>query len=99
MELPPKRLQQIEFITRPRMEERLMIVLEESTHGENLSQPLQNNNEQFKIPVNFLMGSNGIYTFTKQKISFISQHQSAMIISIQVVFHQELVSPSLDVKK
>ena len=48
MELPSKLLEQIAFITRPKIEEHLLIIMGKSTHEEHLSQPLQTNNKQLK---------------------------------------------------
>ena len=46
MELPNKILEQIAINTRPKVEERMLIVMDESTHEEHLSQQLQINNKQ-----------------------------------------------------
>ena len=54
MELPSKLLEQIAFNTRPKIEEHMFIVMNEYTHEEHLSQPLQINKKQFKIAVTFL---------------------------------------------
>ena len=70
MELPSKLLEQIAFITRPKIEEHLLIVMEKSTHEEHLSQPLQTNNKQFKIGVTFLTGYNGIFNVTNENNRF-----------------------------
>ena len=43
MELLNKLLEQIAFNTRPKFEERMLIVMDKSSHEEHLSQPLQNN--------------------------------------------------------
>ena len=59
MELPSKLLEQIAFKTRPKIEEHMLIVLDKSTHEEDLFQTLQTNNKQFKIEVTFLTGYNG----------------------------------------
>ena len=40
-ELPSKLLEQIAFNTRPKIEERMLIVMDKSTHEEHLSQPFQ----------------------------------------------------------
>ena len=53
MELPNKLLEQIAFNTRPKREEHILVAMDKSTHEEHLSQPLQRNNEQFKIAVTF----------------------------------------------
>ena len=49
MERPGKLLEQIAFNTRAKIEELLLIVMEESIHEEHLFQPLQTNNKQFQI--------------------------------------------------
>ena len=43
MELPSKLLKQMAFITRPKIEEHILIVMDKSSHEERLSQPLQTN--------------------------------------------------------
>ena len=48
MELPSKLLEQIAFNTRPKVEEHMLIVMDKSTHEEQLHQLLQTNNKQFK---------------------------------------------------
>ena len=48
MEHPSKLLEQIAFNTRAKIEEHLLIVLDESTHEEHLAQPLQTNNKKLK---------------------------------------------------
>ena len=48
----------------------MLIVMDKSTHEEHLSQPLQNNNEQFKIAVTFLTGYNGIFKVTNSNNKF-----------------------------
>ena len=58
MELPSKLLEQIAFNTRPKIEEHMLIVMDKSTHEEHLFQPLQTNNNQFKIAITFLTGYN-----------------------------------------
>ena len=64
MELPSKLLEQIAFNTRPKIEEHMLIIMDDSTHEGNLSQPLQTNNKQFKIAVTFLTGYIGIFNVT-----------------------------------
>ena len=70
MELASKLLQQIAFITRPKIEEHILIIMDKSTHEEHLFQPLQTNNKQFKIAVTFLSGYNGIFNVTKRNNKF-----------------------------
>ena len=53
MELPNKFLKQIAYNTRPKIEEHMLIVMDNSTHEEHLSQPIRTNNKQFKIAVTF----------------------------------------------
>ena len=48
----------------------MLIVMDKSTHEENLSQPLETNNKQFKIAVTFLTGYNGISNITNQNSKF-----------------------------
>ena len=70
MELPSKLLEQIAFNTRPKIEERILIVMKKSTHEEHLSQPLQTTNKQFKIAVAFLTAYNGIFNITSKNNKF-----------------------------
>ena len=63
-------LTQIAYNTRSRMEEHMLIVMDKSTHEEHFSQPLQTNNEQFKIAVTFLTGYNGIFNVTSENNRF-----------------------------
>ena len=70
MELPIKLSEQIAYNTRPKVEEHMLIVMDESTHKEHLSQPLQTNNKQFKIAVTFLSGFNGIFNVTNSNNKF-----------------------------
>ena len=52
--------------------------MDESTHEEHLSQPLQTNNKQYQRAVTFLTGYNGIFNVTAGIINFISQSQLVM---------------------
>ena len=70
MELPSKLLEQIAYNTRPKIEEHMLIVMDQSTHEEHLSQPLQTNNKQYKIGVTFLTGYDGIFNITNSNIKF-----------------------------
>ena len=87
MELPSEILEQIAFNTRPKIEEHMLIVMDEPVHEEHLSQSLQTNDKQFKIAVTFLTGYNGIFNVTNQnnKFSFkksITDKDSHIIITI-----------------
>ena len=53
MELSSKILEQMAFNTRPNIEEHMLIAMDKSTYEENLAQPLQTNNKQFKIALTF----------------------------------------------
>ena len=64
MELPSQLLKQIALNTRPKIEEHMLIFMDESIHEEHLSQPLQTNNKQFKMAVTFRNGYNGIFNVT-----------------------------------
>ena len=70
MELPSKLLEQMAFNTRPKIEEHMLVVMDESTHEEHLSQPLQTNNKQFKTAVTFLTVYNGIFNVTNTNNKF-----------------------------
>ena len=72
MELPSKKLEQIAFKTRPKVEEHMLIVMHKSIHKEHLSQPLKTNNKQFDIVVTFPTGYNGIFNviYLYNKFSF-----------------------------
>ena len=70
MELPSKILEQNAFNTRPKVEVHMLIVMDESTHEEKLSQTLQTNNKQFKRAIAFLTGYNGIFNVTNKNIKF-----------------------------
>ena len=70
MELPTKQLEQIAYNTRSRIEKHMLIVMNESTHEEHLSQPLQTNNKQYKIAVTFLTGYKGIFNVTNENNKF-----------------------------
>ena len=70
MELPSKFLEQIAFNTRPKIEEHLLIIMNDSTHEENLFQPLQTNNKHFKIAITFLSAYNGIFNVTNSNNKF-----------------------------
>ena len=70
MELPSKILAQTAHKTRPKTEEKLLIVKDKSTHKDHMSQPLQTNIKLFKIAVSFLTGYNGIFKVTNSKKEF-----------------------------
>ena len=70
MELHSKLLEQIALNTRPKIEGNMLIVMDKSTHEENLSQPLQTNNKQFKIAVTSLSGCNGIFIVANSNNNF-----------------------------
>ena len=70
MELPSKILEQIAFNTRPKIEEHVLIIMDQPTHEEHLSQPLQTNNKQFKIAVTFPSAYNGIFNVTNSNNKF-----------------------------
>ena len=76
MELPSKRLEQIAFNTRPKVEKHMLILMNKVTHEEYLSQPLQTNIEQFKIAVTFLSAYNGIFNVTNSNNKFLFQEKS-----------------------
>ena len=64
MDLPRKTLKQIVFNTRPKIEKLRLIVLDQPTHEEHLSQALQTNNKNFKTTVTFQSGYTGFFIAT-----------------------------------
>ena len=70
MELPSKISEQIAFNTRPKIEEHMLIDMDQSTHEEHLYQALQTNNKQFKVAITFLTGYNGIFNVTNSNNRF-----------------------------
>ena len=64
MELPCKLLEQIAFKTRPKIEEHILVFMDNFTHEEHLSQTLHTNKKQFKVAVTFLTAYNGIFNIT-----------------------------------
>ena len=56
MELPSKTLEQVAFITRRKIEEFMLIVMDKSTQEGLFYQPLQANIKQFKTAVTLLTG-------------------------------------------
>ena len=75
-------LEQTVFLTRPKIEEQMLIVMDESTHEDHSPQPLQTNIKQFKTAITFLTGYNGIFNVTDSDMKLISQNQSLMKISV-----------------
>ena len=70
MEIPSKLLEEKAFNTRPKIQEHMFIPMDKSSHQESLSQPLQTNDEQFKIAVTFLSGYNSIFNVRNKKTEF-----------------------------
>ena len=70
MELSSKLLEQIAYNTRPKIEEHMLIIMNESSHEEHLAQPLQTNNKQFKIAITFLTAYNGTFNVTDKNNKF-----------------------------
>ena len=70
MELPSKLLEQIVYNTRSKTQEKILIIMDKSTHQEHLFQPLQTNNKQFKTAVTFLSAYNGIFNVTNENNKF-----------------------------
>ena len=64
MELPSILIEQIGFNTRPKIEEHMLIVMDNSIHEERLFQPLQTNIKQIKLAITFQTGYNGIFNVT-----------------------------------
>ena len=63
-------MEQYAFNERPKIGELMLIVMEKSTHEENLSQSLQTNKKIFKVAVSFLTAYNGIFNVTNKNYEF-----------------------------
>ena len=61
----------------------MLINMDESTHEEHLSHPLQTNIRQFKIAVTFLTGFNRFFNVKKKVINYIFQDQLKLTISLK----------------
>ena len=77
--------------------------MDKITHEEHLSQPLQTNNEQFKIAITFLTGYNGIFNISDKNIKFyfaksISDEEGFIKITIPRVA-SELESLNKEIKR
>ena len=72
MEEPSKFSAQIVFNTRPKIQEHLLIVMDESLHEENLHQPLKANNKHFKLAVTSVTVYSGIIKITNKIKKFYS---------------------------
>ena len=73
----------------------MLIVMDESTHGESLFQPLQTNNKQIKIAVIFITGYNAIFIVTKNyELIFVSVLESAEfnVITIFLFYYGRMLS-------
>ena len=91
MKLPTKLLEQIAFITRSKIEEHILIVMDKRAHEEHLSQPLQANNKQFKIAVTFLSDYNGIFHVINLNNKFYFKKASMMEGFLRLVYLKELM--------
>ena len=78
MELPSKILEQIAHITRPKIEEHLLIVMDKSTHEEHLFQPVQTKKRQFKIAIIFYLPITEFLILQTKILNFTSQNQLVM---------------------
>ena len=71
MELPSNFLEEIAFITRRKIEEHMLIVMDKSILKDFLAQPLQKKiKKQFKIAVTFLTSYNGTFNVTNSNDKF-----------------------------
>ena len=86
MEISSKPLEQLAFNTRPKIEEHILVVMDESTHEEHLSQALQTNNKQFEIAVTFLTGYNGIFNVSSLGNKFYFKKSITEEVFTQIVF-------------
>ena len=100
MELPSKKLKQISYNTRPKIEEHISIVMDKSTHEEHLSQPLQTHNKQFETATNFLTGYNGFLNVTNSnnKFFFAKTIRIKMVL-YELLYHQVLKKSKVRIMK
>ena len=70
MELPSKIIQQTAFITRPKKEEHMLIVMDKSMHEDYLTYSLKPKNKQLEVVVPFFTGYNGIFNITNNNNKF-----------------------------
>ena len=63
-------MEQIAYNSSSKIGEHILVVIDKSTHEEHLCQPLQTNNKQFEIAVNFLSGYNGTFNVTNTNNKF-----------------------------
>ena len=92
MDPPSKLLEQVASITRPKVEEHFLIVMDKSTHGEHLSQSLRTNRKHSKIVLTVLTGYNGFFIVKLSISKSISQHQILKMISVLLPLQQELMN-------
>ena len=62
-----KLMNEMVSITRPKSEEHMLVVLDKSSLGKNLCQPLQAKNKQYKNAITFSSRFNGIFNSTPKK--------------------------------
>ena len=70
MELPWKLLEQIAINTRPKIEEHMLVVMNKSTHEDQLSHPIQTNNKKFERVVTILTVYFGFFNVTTSNNKF-----------------------------
>ena len=68
--LPSKLLEQIAFNTRPKIEEHMLIIMNESMLEEHLFHSLQTNNREYKLAITFVTGYNGFFNVTNSNNKF-----------------------------
>ena len=78
-----KLLEQMIFITRPKIEEHTLIFWKQSTHEEHFLQPVQTNTKKFKIGVTFLTGFSGFFKVSYKNKNSTLQYQLMMMILIK----------------
>ena len=59
-------------------------VMDESTHEENLNEPLKINNKQPKIAITFLTGYNEIFSLTGENNKFFYNTPEKVIVDIEI---------------
>ena len=102
MELLSKLLEQIAYNTRPKIDEHMLIVMKKSTHEEHLFQPLQTNNNHFKIAVTFLSAYNGIFNITNRNNNFYFKKALIDKVFIQITIAEgahKIESLNIEIKR
>ena len=70
MELPRKKLEQLDYTTKTKFEKHKLIVMDKSIHEKHLFQPLKTNFKQLQLAITFLTGCNRVFKMTNRNSKF-----------------------------